>query len=403
MQNYVGLDWGGSAHALCVVDSSGKVVQTLTSEHSAEGLSALLRQLKRIAPPAELSVAIERPNGLLVDTLVRAGHPVIPIHPNVLKASRSRYRAARSKSDPGDAYILADLLRTDGHRFGPLRPNSDELRALQALVRTRDDLVGERVRTANRLRALLDEFWPGGDALFADLDGKISLAFLKRYPTPSSAARLTVAQLARFLQLHRYPGRRTPDELLQRLRAAPEGLVGLREEAVKGALVKSLVAVLEVLVAQIGALTAQIETAVEELPLGKIMMSFPRAGRLNAAQIVAELGDAPQRFQSEGQLAAEAGVAPVTRASGKSHVVGARYACNTRLRVAMTLWANNSRFASPWAADVYARARARGCRHPHAVRILARAWVRVLWRCWQANTPYDAALHGAAKPHLQAA
>lgn len=135
MQNYVGLDWGGSAHALCVIDTSGKVVQALTSEHSAEGLSALLLQLKRIAPPAELSVAIERPNGLLVDTLVRAGHTVVPIHPNVLKASRSRYRAARSKSDPGDAYILADLLRTDGHRFEPLRPNSDELRALQALVR----------------------------------------------------------------------------------------------------------------------------------------------------------------------------------------------------------------------------------------------------------------------------
>ena len=403
MQYFVGLDWGSAEHAVCVVDSQGAIIIRLKADHTAEGLASLVTKLGQLGVSADLPVAIERPNGLLVDSLVAAGHPIIPIHPNVLHACRSRYRAARTKSDPGDAYILADVLRTDGHRFERLRPDSDETRALQALVRTRDDLVGERVRTLNRLNALLNSFWPGAGAIFAEVDSKISLAFLSRYPTPISAKRLSARQLKRFLEVNKYSGRRDPDELIARLRAAPEGLVGPQEEGVKGGLVKALVAVLQALIAQIAPLTDQIEASVAALELGRIMMSFPRAGRLNAAQIVAELGEGRQRFQTEAQLAAEAGVAPVTLESGKGRTVGFRYACNVRLRVALTLWANNSRHASPWAAQIYAKARARGCKHAHAVRVLARAWVRVLWSCWQSNKSYDAALHGAAKPYLQAA
>ena len=161
--------------------------------------------------------------------------------------------------------------------------------------------------------------------------------------------------------------------------------------------------VLHTLVMRIRRLTSTVEHAVAQLPAGQVIMSFPRAGKVNAAQITAELGDDPERFQTEDHLAAEAGVAPVTFASGKSRGVVFRYACNKRLRFAITTWADNSRHASPWAKHVYAKARARGCDHPHAIRILARAWVRVLWRCWRNGTQYDAALHGAAKPFLVAA
>ncbi len=111
----------------------------------------------------------------MVDTLVEAGHPVVPIHPNVIKACRPRYRAAGGKSDPEDAYIISDVLRTDGHRFRTLRPASDEVKALRALVRSRDALVDERVAVANQLRALLDSFWPGAAAIFCTIDSAISL------------------------------------------------------------------------------------------------------------------------------------------------------------------------------------------------------------------------------------
>lgn len=400
MRYFAGLDWGSVEHAACVLDDQGQVVQRLAIPHTAAGLHTLLNALARCAPAPEMPIAIERPNGLIVDTLIAAGHPVVPIHPNALRACRPRYRAAMGKSDPGDAYILADVLRTDGHRLRALRPASDEMRALQALVRTRGDLVAERVALANQLRALLDSFWPGAAALFFDIDSPIALAFLERYPTPTSARSLGLKRLAAFLARHAYCGRRSPESLLARLHAAPASLAGDAEQEAKGELVRALVAVLLTLVAQLKHTSAAVEHAVAQLPTGQVLMSFPRAGKINAAQILAELGDDPQRFTTDDQLAAEAGVAPVTYSSGKHCSVGFRYACNKRLRQALTCFADNSRHLSPWAQQVYARARGRGCDHPHAIRILARAWVRVLWRCWHQTTPYNPAHHGAAQPFI---
>jgi transposase len=390
------LDWGATAHAVCVVDGTGKVVARFEARHDAAGLADMLARLRKIAPPAELPIAIERPSGLIVDALIEAGHPVIPIHPNVVKACRPRYRAAGGKSDPGDAYMLADILRTDGHRFRPLAPLSDDIRALRALVRGRDDLVAQRVALANQLRSLLEGFWPGAAAIFADIDSPIALAFLARYPTPDSASRLGEKRLASFMAHHAYCGRRSPAELLARLRAAPKGLASDAEADARGELVRALAAVLERLVPEIAKLSSRIEHAVAELPDGKIVMSFPRAGRICAAGILAELGDVRERFPTEDQLAAEAGVAPVTHASGKSRGVVFRWACNKNLRSAITCFADNSRHASGWAAGIYARARQRGCQHAHAVRILARAWVRVLWRAWQDGVTYDPSKHKAA-------
>lgn len=397
MRLFAGLDWGGSGHAVCVVGEDGTVAAHFEVSHDGEGLRSLRVQLAKLAPSSEIPIAIERPTGLLVDSLVAAGHPVVPIHPNVVKACRPRYRAVGAKSDLGDSYLLADVLRTDGHRFRPLMPQSDAIKALRAFVRTRDDLVAERVSLANQLRALLESFWPGAASIFADIDSPIALAFIQRYPTPKTAAALGVKRLASFLAQHQYCGRKPASELLERLRAAPVGLARGAEANAKGELVRALARVLEALVAELMKLTSRIQHEVEQLPDGKIVMSFPRAGRVNAAQILAELGDVRERFQTEEQLAAEAGVCPVTYESGKSRGVAFRWACNHRLRQAIATWADNSRHSSPWAKHVYAAARARGCDHPHAIRILARAWVRVLWRAWTNRAPYDPAKHGGIK------
>ncbi len=397
MRYFVGLDWGGTEHAVCVVDESGREALRFSATHTADGLAELRRRLARLAAPAELPVAIERPSGLLVDTLLEAGHPVIPIHPNAVKAARPRYRMSGAKSDSGDAHLLADLLRTDGHRLAPLRPQSDAVRALRVLVRSRDDLVATRVQLANQLRALLDTFWPGAATIFADIDSPIALAFLRRYPTPASAERLGEKRLAAFLAAQSYSGRRSAVDLLARLRAAPVGHAGEAEAEACGQLAAALAASLEPLVAQIALLSARIAHAVAQLPEGRIVMSFPRAGTICAAQITAELGGVRERFPSAEALATEAGVAPVTRQSGKSRSVVFRWACNKRLRAAVTCFADNSRHASPWAAALYQRARSRGCDHPHAIRILARAWLRVLWRAWHDGLAYDPAKHASVK------
>src|SRR4051794_1258970 len=298
----VGIDWGGMRHAVCVVDEAhGTIAVRFEVAHTAAGLAELERQLAKFGPPSALPVAIERPSGLLVETLIEAGHPVVPIHPNVVKASRPRYRAAGGKSDQSDqsdSYLLGDLLRTDGHRFRPLQPCSGEIKALRTLVRGRDDLVAQRVALANQLRSLLDSFWPGAGALFAAIDSPIALAFLQHYPTPGSAARLGEKRLKAFLAQRRYCGRRTAGELLGRLKASPAGRAGDTEAEAKGELVRALASMLETLVAQIAKLSSRIEHALADLPDGAIVTSFPRAGRICAAQILAELGDVRERFQT---------------------------------------------------------------------------------------------------------
>src|SRR3954454_3098375 len=206
--------------------------------------------------------------------------------------------------------MLADVLRTDGHRFRPLTPVSDEIKALRALVRARDDLVTQRVALANQLRSLLEGFWPGAAAIFAAIDSPIALAFVGRYPTPESAGRLGEKRLASFMAQHGYCGRRSAAELLARLRAAPTGLASDAEAEAKGEIARALAGLLERLVAEIAKLTAHVEHAVAELPEGRIVMSFPRVGRVCAAQILAELGDVRERFPSEDRLGAGAGGRP---------------------------------------------------------------------------------------------
>jgi transposase len=401
-QHFAGLDWASRTHAVCVVDQQGSVIDRFEVEHDAAGLAAFSRRLERFAGDAPVPIAIERPSGLIVDALVEAGHPVFPIHPNAVKAMRPRYRSHGAKSDTSDAYLLADALRTDGHRFRQLAPQSDAIRALRALVRGRDDLVATRVELANQLRSLLESFWPGAVAIFADIDSPIALAFVQRYPTPQCAARLGERRMAAFLAQHSYCGRRPAAELLGRLRTAPQGLAAELEAETKGEITRSLASVLERLVQQIASITTRIEHEVAQLDDGRVLMSFPRAGRICAAQILAELGNVRERFPTDALLAAEAGVAPLTYESGKSRAVAFRWACNHRLRRAVTCFADNSRHESPWAARVYAGARARGCDHPHAIRVLGRAWLRVLWRAWTDRTPYDPALHGALKSMLPA-
>ncbi len=393
MRYFAGIDWASKEHALCVLDGRGRIVDEGAVGHNADGLAALIRRLARFKV---LRLAIERPSGVLVDTLLDAGIEVVAIHPNVVKATRPRYRQA-GKSDRRDAYLLADLVRTDGVRFESLRPHSDEIKALRALVRSRDDLVGMRVALANQLRSTLEAFWPGAIAIFRDIDSPIALDFVRKFPTPASAARLGEKRLAAFLAQKSYCGRRRASELLARLRSAPLGLAGELEADSRGATVVALANALATIVAEVAELTSRIEHDVAQLADGKIIMSFPRSGRVCAAQILAELGSERARFATDDQLAAEAGVCPVTYQSGKSSFVAYRWAANKHLRFAVTTFADNSRHESAWAAECYRNARARGHDHPHAIRIVARAWLRVLWRCWSNRTLYDPALHGRAR------
>lgn len=391
---FAGVDWASEEHAVCVSDSDGRIVEGRRFAHDERGVRALCRRLLELDVAL---VAIERPDGLLIDRLLDVGVNVIAVHPNQLAAHRPRFSAAGGKSDSFDAFVLAELARTDSHRFRVLVPDADATKAMRALSRAREDLVEHRVAIANELRAQLECFWPGATRIFADIDSPIALAFLKRYPSPADACGLGEQRLARFLARHHYCGRRPAGELLGRLRGAAHGRADQLESDARRTVVLALVAALEPIIARIAELTRQIRAGLLDHPDGPTFRSLfcdPKTA-VCPATILAEMGDCRERYPTVAALAGDGGQSPVAVESGKSKRARFRWACDHRLRDAIATMADTSRHHNPWAADIYDRARARGCSHPHAIRILGRAWCGVLWRLWHHHDVYDPARHTA--------
>ena len=396
---FAGIDWASEEHACCVVDGAGRILEGRRYRHDERGLAALCARLLGLRVEF---VAVERPDGLLIERLLDSGLHVIAVHPNQVAAMRPRFSAAGGKSDSFDAFVLAELARTDSHRLRVIVPDSDATKALRALTRAREDLVDTRVALANTLREQLACFWPGAAAIFADVDSPIALAFLKRYPSPADAHGLGEQRLQRFLARHHYCGRRPPAQLLDRLRAAACGRADQLETEARRAIVLSLVAALEPIVQRIAELTSEIRAALADHTDGPTFRSLFAAPKtaICPATMIAEIGDCRQRYPAVAALAGDGGQSPVAVESGKSKRARFRWACDHRLRAAIATMADTSRHHNPWAADIYNRARARGCTHQHAIRILGRAWCGVIWRIWQDHDVYDPARHTALQTLL---
>ena len=391
-----GIDWARDDHAVSVVNARGREICRRSVEHSAAGLRELLAVLAR---NGAREAAIERTDGPVVDALLSAGITVVVISPNQIKNLRGRYGSAGNKDDRFDAYVLAGTLRTDRARLASLTPDSPATVALRRACRARKDLVSHRVAVANQLRAHLRNAFPGAVGLFAEIDSPISLRFLARFTTQDRADWLSPRRLAAWLASTGYSGRTDPAVLHARLAAAPRGATG-EDGTAQACVTAALHAVLTTLADQIKALSGQIGEQLARHADAHIFTSLPRSGTVRAARLLAEIGDCRARFPTPEALACLAGAAPSTRKSGQMRSVSFRWSCDKQLRDAVTDFAGDSRRASPWAADLYQRARARGHDHPHAVRILARAWLFVIWHCWQDQTAYDPARHRALQTLL---
>lgn len=387
---YAGVDWATDAHAVCVVDGGGEVIVEFDVAHTAEGLAELCSRVERAGAER---VAIERPDGPVVDALLEAGLEVVVVSSRSVKALRERYGTSGNKSDRSDAYVLADCLRTDGHRWPSLEPDSPATVTLRTHVRARKDLVETRVAVANQLRAHLRIVFPGAVGLFKAIDSPISLRFLERFPSATRAAWLSEKRLAAWLRANGYSGRKTAGDLYTTLRAAPNGISGDEGDA-RGAITLAYVSVLKSLRAQIDELATRLAELLDAHPDAHIFQSLPRCATVRAATLLAEIGDCRARFPDPESLSCLAGVAPSTRASGRHHAVTFRWSSDKKLRDALCDFAGDSWRGNAWAEQRYRQLRSDGKSHPHAERILARSWAHIIWRCWQDHTPYDPARHG---------
>jgi transposase len=385
---FLGIDWANDKHDLCLLDPEGKIIKELTIPQSLTGFQQLERLVLRYGVE-NVQLNIERSDGLLVDWIMAQGW-ALHITPTLVVARR---RPRRSKSDPSDAYLLAYLLRLQDPDCRLLRRSSPIVLHLRELVRALDQAIEELRRLANRLRYLLLQYFPHAVRLFTRVDRLILLAFLDQFPTPEAARALTPTSLKRFLKQHHYHHYDRIPTLLDILHTpaptatVPDGYV---------AQVKVLVPLVRQFVRTIEQLETDVVAVFQTHPEAAWWKSLPGAhGPLTSARMLAWVGDERSRFPTAETMQAIAGTAPITRRSGKSHLVEFRRACSHSMRKAVDDFARQSVRYSPWAREYRDAQIARGHSKARAYRALANRWLKIIWTLWQRREWYSEAHHRA--------
>jgi transposase len=392
---FVGVDWPETHHDVCVLDVEGDVLTTVRVPEGVTGLARLHELLAvRAEGPSDVVIGIELDRGLMVGALVAAGYDVHAVNP----LSVDRHRTSGAKSDPGDAKVLADIVRTDRHLHRQVAGDSELAEAVKVLARAHQSLIWSRQREVNRLRNALREFYPAALAAFGtDLTSSDALAVLGAAPTPAAGRSLSVSRIGAALRR----GGRTrrvserAEEIRAGLRSSQLEAPAVLSEAY-GALVRSTVGVVGEMNTQIEALAKELEARFEVHPDAEILRSLPGLGLVLGARVLAEFGDDPTRYADPKSRKNYAGTSPITKASGRSRVALARFARNHRLADALEMWAFCSTGSSPGARRYYDALRARGHTHRRALRSLANRWVGVLHGCLSQRARYSEEVAWAA-------
>jgi len=387
---FVGVDWAEAHHDVAVKDESGK---TLVKRRVADGVEGLRRFHELIAgladDPSEVTVAIETDRGLLVSALVAAGYRVYAINPFSVSRYRDRHSSSGAKSDPGDAEVLADLVRTDRDAHRPIAGDSELAEAIKVVARAHQSMIWDRQRQSNTLRSTLREYYPAALAAFADLDAPEALAILGRAPDPDRGRRLSRSSIA--ATLRRAGRQRRIDQRTAEIQAAlrsPQLQAPPLITAAFAATVTATVGVIGELNRQIGRLETELGSRFEQHPDTGIIRSLPGLGMILGARVLGEFGDDPNRYPDAKSRRNYAGTSPITRASGTRRVVLARHARNRRLADAAYQWAFASITASPGARALYDRHRTNGDTHHQALRAVANRLVGILHGCLHTHTHY---------------
>ena len=388
---FVGDDWAEAHHDVYLCDESGK---KLAARRVPEGIGgiAVLHELVAVHAddPGEVVVGIETDRGLWVQALVETGYVVYAINPRAASRYRDRHTLSGAKSDPGDAKMLAELVRTDRHNHRQVAGDTAMAEGVKVLARAHQTLIWERTRATNRLRSSLREYFPAALETFDELAHRDALAVLAKASTPTEAAKLTPAKIRTVL---RNAGRQRNIETLADTIAAGLRTDSLRApgpvETAHGATTRATVAIVIELNAQIEKLASELADHFEQHPDSDIYLSLPGIGVVLGARMLGEFGDDPNRYANAKSRKNYAGTSPITRASGTRSVVLARFVRNSRLADALDQGAFCSLSWSPGARLFYDQRRSNGDSHHMALRALANRWVGIVHGCVQNRCRYD--------------
>jgi len=394
---FVGDDWAEAHHDIELVDVSGRVLVRRRLPEGVEGITALHAlvgdHLGDEDEPEQVVVGIETDRGPWVQALLAAGYTVYAVNPLQAARYRQRHGTSGAKSDPGDAHVLAELVRTDRDHHRPVAGDSELAEGVKVLARSHQSLIWSRQRQANLLRSTLREFYPAAlHAFSTDLTSRDALAVLTAAPTPEQGRQLSTGELEQTL---RAAGRQRNlaaraaaiQAALETEHLTAQPLVALAY----GATVSALAAVLRELNRQIERLGAEVQASFGRHPDAEIYLSQPGLGTVLGARVLAEFGDDADRYSDAKARKNYSGMSPITRASGTRRVVLARYARNRRLADALYLQAFSALTSSPGARGYYDSHRARGATHHQALRALANRLVGILHGCLRHHTTYNEA------------
>ena len=388
---YLGVDWAEAHHDLCLLDEPGAVIAKMRIPDSLDGLRALHELLGEHAEePGDVVVGIEKDRGLIVTSLVGAGYRVYALNPMSVARYRERHVTSGAKSDPLDARVLADLVRTDRHHHRPVADDRELAQAIKVLARAHQGAIWSRQREANALRNALKDFYPAALLAFGDLAHPDAVEVLKIAPTPPLGRQLSRSKITAALKRggRQRNLKRRAEEIQTALRSeqlAERPLV----EATFGASVSAHAHVIGALSAQITQLEAALAEGFDQHPDAVIVRSLPGMGTVLGARVLGEFGDDPNRFSSAQSRKNYAGTSPVTKSSGKSQVVLSRFARNDRLSDALEQWAFCSTNWSPGARAYYDELRDRHKTHRQSLRQLANRWVGIYHHLLATGMNYD--------------
>jgi transposase len=388
---FVGVDWAEAHHDVYMEDEDGKRLGGGRLPEGVEGIARFHELVgDHVEEPGEVVIGIETDRGLFVTALVAAGYEVFAVNPMSTSRYRDRHSTSGAKSDPGDAKVLADMVRTDRHNHRPVAADTETVQVVKVLARAHQTMVWARTRQTNLLRSTLREFYPAGLVAFDDLASGDALEVLRIAPTPELGRTLSLSKIA--AALRRGGRQRRVDDRAAEIQgalraeqlAAPAAL-----SSAMGASVTASVAVIATMVAQIATLTEELEAGFEQHPDAEVVRSLPGLGTILGARVLGEFGDEPNRYCTAKSRKNYAGTSPITRASGTKRVVLARYARNRRLADAIYMWAFAALKTSPGARALYDTRRAAGDTHHAALRALGNRLVGILHGCLESHTTYD--------------
>jgi len=388
---FVGVDWAEAHHDVHVQSEDGR---RLSGGRLPEGVEGIARFHEMVGvhaqEPDEVVIGMETDRGLFVGALVAAGYQVFAVNPMSTSRYRDRHSTSGAKSDPGDAKVLADMVRTDRHNHRPVAGDSELAEAIKVLARAHQSMIWSRGRQTNFLRSTLREFYPAALVAFDNLTSGDALEVLRVAPTPTLGAGLSRSKIAAALKrggrLRRVEQR--AEEIQEALRT-PQLQGSAIVATAMGTSVSATAAVIVTMNVQIAELTKELDAGFEQHPDAEVIRSLPGLGTILSARVLGEFGDEPNRYATAKCRKNYAGTSPITRASGTKRVVLARYARNMRLADAIYQWAFTSLTASPGARTFYDYRRAAGDTHHAALRHLGNRLVGILHGCLIHHTNCD--------------